>query len=208
MNRFSHIHSIYAKCPPYNAKKYYWDGYMYQCQAYIADVKPGPLLATPENIEYWSKEVAQRAIEFERFCLENNEAPLPSIDEVETHVIYDYLREPDDPVDEGIFRSINHYLGSSFRWQDLAMKGATDERIESQLSFELGIWGSSVRPNKLVIEYKGGRTPVVKVAKELGYPPKSWHVVKGKKLIDKIRDIIGIPLPISEAEAVQQLSLF
>lgn len=83
--------------------------------------------------------------------------------------------------------------GAEARWAALSARGATDEELTAQLSYELGIWGSSSGSGWLHEEHRGN-------------PPRVWisdrHIMPldkpdyhGARLLALVRQLFGIAKP-------------
>jgi hypothetical protein len=84
------------------------------------------------------------------------------------------------------------FSGSENRWQELRLRGATDEQILAQAGSEFGIDGSSSGPGKIGYRHKGGKTPTL-ILNEFS-PEKV--TIKGPQLVATIREALGIGEPV------------
>lgn len=98
----------------------------------------------------------------------------------------------------GLRRALHHYADADQRWQERKETGLTDAQLKEAISFEFGISGSSGGPGIPDIAFKGGSDPKF-VYGSMDY--YSEPTLGGRKLVDKVRQVMVIPYPIGVAEA-------
>lgn len=88
------------------------------------------------------------------------------------------------------------FEGAEWRWNALCERGADDEEIERQLTYEFGIEGGGSMPGTAFTWWwaKGRPKPMVYVGRDVR-PPKNGLVLKGQRLIQEVRRVWGIPRP-------------
>lgn len=114
-----------------------------------------------------------------------------------------YMDIPEEVVLQGVQRACSMTTEWEIRWGELTQRGANNERINQQISYELNIWGGCTMEWGWQ-EHKGGSNPLVKIRYDGdgGYNSGSPVTIKGELLTKLVRRIFDIP---SEAG---QLTLF
>jgi C-terminal domain on Strawberry notch homologue len=88
--------------------------------------------------------------------------------------------------------SLGSFQGGGSRWNELRLRGATDDMIREQLGQEYGLGGSSSGPGRIGNDHKGGKNPQVTLGPFGDNPIK----LTGTKLIATVREAVGIPQPV------------
>lgn len=101
-------------------------------------------------------------------------------------------------------RAINGFQGAPGRWKRLVEAGATDDEIQEQLQYELGLGGASSGPEPMVPEaHIGGSNPTVAIYSRNRFGTawsgpgleKAKYLFRGKHLIKAVREFLGISEP-------------
>lgn len=165
-------------------------------KAYYRDLEVRNPNARDQNTEYntfLTKEDATQAAEQYKA---DTEATVPWWSKLTNN----YQAKSDEAA---ILTAITSYSDAAIRWNKLAQKGATDEEIKAQLSFELGEMGSRIGGETQDVAYTGGANPRIWVGQMTG---RGKATLSGQAIVKKVRELLSIPLPEAAAPVADDTS--
>lgn len=96
-------------------------------------------------------------------------------------------------MEEEILRALNVFVGSEKRWAERRAKGLTDRELLDAIREEFYLGGGFRHPGLSPCCYKGGPAPAFYFG---SLTPKGAKTsLKGKLLVDKVRQLLRIPWP-------------
>ncbi|MGA9767937.1 MAG: hypothetical protein WBV94_02785 [Blastocatellia bacterium] len=108
------------------------------------------------------------------------------------------LEAPDgNTIEGGLYRALHRYHGGEEGWQKLRKSGATDTELKAVIGDVFGLGGGGCGPDMKSIAYKGGKKPAFYFDK---HSAQGKPTLEGKALIEKAREVLGIPQPTAKAE--------
>lgn len=97
-------------------------------------------------------------------------------------------------MEHSLFKALMQNDGAEDRWKDRREIGMTDSDLTSAIGMEFGIKGTLMGDDMQACTFEGDKVL------------KFWHdcpingkpTLAGKKLVDKVRDVMGIPQPVAK----------
>jgi hypothetical protein len=93
--------------------------------------------------------------------------------------------------DEELIRALHSFQGSQDRWKKLKQEGADDAQLKEAIGREFGTSGGSYGPGREGIDMRGGTDPAV----WFGFRSDRKPDLRGKALVDRVRELMGVPKP-------------
>jgi len=107
----------------------------------------------------------------------------------------DRFSQEDESTEAKVHRAILSYEGADQRWEEVRQKGATDEELKEIIGREFGVRGGSSMHGGF--DVWGGPDPRIMTHGDR-------KVIKGKELVNFVRNLIGVPVVSQNTPAAAQ----